>query len=109
MRRPNKNQATSEKADFPRRKSGRAVFEQDGRSIWEWQTATGVFERNASAEQVAQLEDANLSIAEDAEPSGTSIYNSATVTKLNAPRVARPAKPTTPTVLSRLLKRFGKH
>jgi hypothetical protein len=110
MRRPANKQHASDKADFPRRKSGRAAFEADGRSIWEWQTATGVFERNVSAEQVAKLEDTNLSIVEDSiEPAGTSIYDSATITRAVAPRtaIAKPAPRTT--VLSRLLKRFGRH
>lgn len=45
------------------RKSGRAVFDQ-GRTVWEWQTATGVFERHVSEEQLARLENASLQLVE---------------------------------------------
>jgi hypothetical protein len=108
VRRPN-DKLPAEKVEFPRRKSGRATFEADGRSIWEWQTATGVFERNATPEQVASLEDSNLSIVEDTESTGTSIYGSTTTVKTDAP--AKAASNRTPadksTAFSRLLKRFG--
>ena len=107
MRRPT-DKPTADKADFPRRKSGRAAFDATGRSIWEWQTATGVFERNVTAEQVAQLEDTNLSIVEESEPAGTSIYDSSTApTKIGVAgqrsATTKPARPST--ILSRLLKR----
>jgi hypothetical protein len=46
------------------RKSGRAAFTDDGRSIWEWQTATGVFTRTITDEQLASLEATNLRIEE---------------------------------------------
>jgi hypothetical protein len=42
------------------RKSGRTTFDKSGRGIWEWQTATGVFEQNITDEQLAQLEDSQL-------------------------------------------------
>jgi hypothetical protein len=48
---------------MPDRKSGRAVFDE-GRTVWEWQTATGVFERHVSDEQLARLENANLQLME---------------------------------------------
>ena len=38
------------------RKSGRAVFDNQGRASWEWQTATGVFETNVTHEQLQTLE-----------------------------------------------------
>ena len=111
MRRPTDKPPAPEKADFPRRKSGRVSFDADGRSIWEWQTATGVFERNVTEEQVAKLEDTTLSIVEDAQPQGTSIYGSGTAVKAatRAPRNAPAKSADSSTVLSRLLKRFGKH
>ena len=111
MRRPTDKPPAPSKADFPRRKSGRVSFDADGRSIWEWQTATGVFERNVTEEQVAKLEDTTLSIVEDAQPQGTSIYDSTTSTKAtaHARRNASAKSAESSTVLSRLLKRFGKH
>jgi len=108
MGRPTDKPPAPEKAEFPRRKSGRASFDADGRSIWEWQTATGVFERNVTEAQVAKLEDTTLSIVEESKPQGTSIYGS--TTPMRAATRSAPAKPApSSTVLSRLLKRFGKH
>ena len=36
------------------RKSGRAVFEANGKTSWEWQTSTGVFQQHISEEQMQQ-------------------------------------------------------
>ena len=44
------------------RKSGRAVFDNQGRASWEWQTATGVFETDVTNEQMQSLEAADLSV-----------------------------------------------
>jgi len=54
------------------RKSGRAVFDE-GRTVWEWQTATGVFERYVTEEQLARLENAGLKLVEPASE-GRAIY-----------------------------------
>jgi hypothetical protein len=60
----------------PPRKSGRAVFD-DGRTVWEWQTATGVFERYVSEEQMSRLEAADLQLVEQSSPEeGRAIYGS---------------------------------
>jgi hypothetical protein len=56
------------------RKSGRAVFDE-GRTVWEWQTATGVFQRQVSDEQLARLENAGLQLVEQASDTGRAIYN----------------------------------
>ena len=56
----------------PDRKSGRAVFDE-GRTVWEWQTATGVFERHVSEAQIALLENAGLQLVEQATE-GRAIY-----------------------------------
>lgn len=45
-------------------KSGRAVFTEDGRTVWEWQTATGVFSQLSTAEQFARLDAAKLELVE---------------------------------------------
>lgn len=56
------------------RKSGRAVFD-DGRTVWEWQTATGVFERYVSEEQLARLEAAGLQLIDPShQDTGKFIY-----------------------------------
>ena len=43
----------------------RAVFDNQGRASWEWQTATGVFETNVSHEQLQTLEAPELSLVEN--------------------------------------------
>lgn len=68
-------------AAAPERKSGRAVFDE-GRTVWEWQTATGVFERHVSDEQLSRLEASDLRLAEQSLPqkdAGNSIYGSRSV------------------------------
>ena len=109
MRRPIDKPPTADKVvEFPRRKSGRASFDADGRSIWEWQTATGVFERDVTSEQLAKLEDSNLSILEDEQTTGT-IYDDRTPTKTNVRLASVPKAPAPKTVLSRLLKKISGH
>jgi hypothetical protein len=84
------------------RRSGRVAFEPDGRSIWEWQTSTGVFERTVTDEQVARLESAELSLVEDSEPQPGTLY-------AHGSRVVRPApKPSKDgNLLTRILRRFS--
>jgi hypothetical protein len=66
-------------AGAPERKSGRAVFDQ-GRTVWEWQTATGVFERHVSDEQMSRLEASDLRLADQAPAiEGCAIYGSTQV------------------------------
>ena len=48
----------------PPRKSGRVAFE-NCKAVWEWQTATGVFERFVSDEKLEQLSAPQLALAED--------------------------------------------
>jgi hypothetical protein len=48
------------------RKSGRASFDKSGREIWEWQTATGVFEQNITDQQLAELENSQLTFIDTA-------------------------------------------
>jgi hypothetical protein len=50
--------------DAVSRKSGRAVFDSQGRASWEWQTSTGVFETDVSAQQLKQLEAPQLELAD---------------------------------------------
>jgi hypothetical protein len=65
----------------PERKSGRAVFDE-GRTVWEWQTATGVFERYVSEDQLSRLEASNLRLVDHSSQNmGRAIYGS--------PQVAR--------------------
>ena len=74
------------------RKSGRAVFDQSG-TVWEWQTATGVFERQVSEEQLARLEAADLQLVEQPTPNtGRAIYCSEQVGR-SARKQASTARP----------------
>jgi hypothetical protein len=88
------------------RKSGRAVFDKQGRASWEWQTATGVFESNVSHEQLQTLEASGLSLVEN-EP--VAAHGRVWTSALRP--VVRPASAVAaarnPTVLKRLLRRLS--
>lgn len=89
------------------RKSGRAVFDNQGRATWEWQTATGVFETNVTHQQIQNLEAAGLAVVES-EPSAAHgrVW---TVASRSAARFASDIAPArTPTVLKRLLRRLAR-
>lgn len=45
-------------------RSGRATWDERGNSVWEWQTAPGVFTRDISSQQLEALEAANLQIVD---------------------------------------------
>jgi hypothetical protein len=45
-------------------KSGRAVWDDRGNSIWEWQTEPGVFTRDISIEQLKRLEASHLRLVD---------------------------------------------
>lgn len=81
-------------AAAPQRKSGRAVFDE-GRTVWEWQTATGVFERHVSDEQMSRLEASDLRLVEQApsgKDAGQAIYGSRNVGRNEPiPRTQTPA------------------
>jgi hypothetical protein len=46
------------------RKSGRAARDERGESVWEWQVATGVFQRDVTEAQLRELEAPDLQIVE---------------------------------------------
>jgi hypothetical protein len=52
------------KARSTERPSGRVAFDDRGNSVWEWQTATGVFKRDIDSGELARLENPNLSLAD---------------------------------------------
>lgn len=61
------------------RASGRAARDERGDSVWEWQVATGVFERDVTDEQLRRLEAPDLQIVESfpaAQESGRWIHDS---------------------------------
>jgi hypothetical protein len=63
------------------RKSGRAVCGDRGDAVWEWQVATGVFERDVTDEQLRLLEAPDLQIVEFNTPAtnqGRWIHDSGT-------------------------------
>jgi hypothetical protein len=93
---------TLQEAGIPHRRSGRVAFEPDGRSIWEWQTSTGVFERTVTDEQVARLESAELSLLEDSEPKRGTLYAHASRVVRHAPKPGKDGN-----LLTRILRRFG--
>ena len=87
------------------RKSGRPVFDNQGRASWEWQTATGVFQTDVTNEQLQSLEAADLAVVE-IEPDTTSGRVWTNVgTKITPRTVVAPAR--NPTVLKRLLGKLS--
>ncbi len=45
-------------------RSGRVVWDERGNSVWEWQTAPGVFTREISSKQLEALEASDLQIVD---------------------------------------------
>ncbi|MGE3531819.1 MAG: hypothetical protein AB7I12_08500 [Steroidobacteraceae bacterium] len=45
-------------------RSGRAAWDERGNSVWEWQTAPGVFTREISSQQLEALEATDLRIVD---------------------------------------------
>jgi hypothetical protein len=59
----------SELLDDPEQRSGRAVWDERGNSIWEWQTQPGVYTRDISDHQLQQLEASHLTLVDNGAPS----------------------------------------
>jgi hypothetical protein len=91
-----------------RRKSGRAVFDNQGRASWEWQTATGVFQTDVTNEQLASLEAAGLALIESESAAAVHgrVWTSAPTAKV-AHRLNSVSSARNPTVLKRLLRRIS--
>ncbi len=65
---PRFSRDTIEAPDFATTtQSGRVAFDERGNSIWEWQTAPGVFSREISSQQLRELEASNLQVVEEAQ------------------------------------------
>lgn len=88
------------------RKSGRAVFDNQGRASWEWQTATGVFETDVTHEQLQRLEASDLAVLET-EPTVPHGRVWTAPTRPAAPLAKRAAPARDQTVLKRLLRRIA--
>jgi hypothetical protein len=89
------------------RKSGRAVFDNQGRASWEWQTATGVFQTDVTNEQLAGLEASGLALVEsEATVAHGRVWTSAPTAKV-AQRANSVTAARNPTVLKRLLRRLS--
>jgi hypothetical protein len=71
--------------------SGRATWDERGNSIWEWQTAPGVFTRDVSPQQLQELQASNLHLQD-----GTEVNHEETLWSRNArtQRVTRRAHAT---------------
>ncbi len=54
--------------------SGRATWDERGNSIWEWQTAPGVYSRDISLQQLQALEANNLQLLDHAQPGLTTLW-----------------------------------
>ena len=89
------------------RKSGRPVFDNQGRASWEWQTATGVFQTDVTNEQLQSLEAVDLALVES-EPDTTSgrVWGNVGNAKLTQ-RANGVVPGRNPTVLKRILRRLS--
>jgi hypothetical protein len=92
------------------RKSGRAVFDSQGRASWEWQTSTGVFETDVSAQQLKQLEAPQLELADAHEaPTQGRVWDAAAARKPPRAPVTRMAQSRGyEGVLTKLFRRLGR-
>ena len=96
--------AAAEEAGTQRtRKSGRAVFSDDGRSVWEWQTSTGVFSQDITDEQLGRLEAPHLELVERTEQVPQQAPDRPSRT---APKTATPARARTRPVEKGALRRL---
>lgn len=82
--------------------SGRATWDERGNSIWEWQTAPGVYSREISSQQLHALEATELSLAEVAPLEGE-----VTLWSRNTKQVAQRNKRTPSYSFDTFLKRLG--
>jgi hypothetical protein len=77
--------ASLQSGDSSRKKSGRAVAGERGHTVWEWQTATGVFQRDVSDEQLHRLQAPHLEIVESAADTGQhEVWNALSTNRMNA-------------------------
>jgi|GEM_PF-1901163 len=94
--------------------SGRATWDERGNSIWEWQTAPGVFSREISAQQLQALEANDLHLLDGVPHSQETLW-SRNARHINA-RLAqvhevimpmRASRPTKASGFENFLKRMG--
>lgn len=93
------------------RKSGRAAFDDNGQTVWEWQTTTGVFERYVSDEKLHELTSPNLALAEEfaygaRKFEGLWVHDAHRPVAPTVPRKAEP-KAAPATSVARLLRRLS--
>jgi hypothetical protein len=48
----------------PPKKSGRAITDERGNSVWEWQTDTGSFKRDIDTQQLKRFQNTGLSLTD---------------------------------------------
>jgi hypothetical protein len=109
---PSKSKNSSTGASARSRKPGRTTFDKSGRGIWEWQTATGVFEQHITDEQLAKLEDSQLTFLNDRqaeEPGAVSYFEfrEQTQSKVSATAAAKSASGSR-SPITRLFARFSR-
>ncbi|MFL6549620.1 MAG: hypothetical protein ACJ8OJ_13060 [Povalibacter sp.] len=71
------------------RKSGRAVESDRGHTVWEWQTATGVFQRDVTDDQLRRLEAPHLKIVEFAPSETQHVWESLSTGRMHARTATR--------------------
>jgi len=74
-----RNSATNDLIEAPElhetTRSGRPTWDDRGNTIWEWQTAPGIYSREVSSQQLQSLQAAELKLVDHA-PGYTTTYSS---------------------------------
>ncbi len=75
------------------RKSGRAVESDRGHTVWEWQTATGIFQRDVTDEQMRRLEASHLRVVEfSRDRSEHQLWKALSTGRMSALETSKPAR-----------------
>jgi len=87
--------------------SGRATWDERGNSIWEWQTAPGVYSREISAQQLQALQESDLHLIDGTQTvTEETLWSRNSRNKFNT-RVAQATELVMPVRASRPVKTSG--
>ncbi len=84
-------------------RSGRVTWDERGNSVWEWQTAPGVFTREISSQQLEALEASDLRIMDMERVSARSMSGRLHTGRITTRKRAEPRR----SMLEKLLMRLG--
>ena len=87
--------------------SGRATWDDRGNSIWEWQTAPGVYSRDISAQQLRELEASNLHLLDGVQHHTETTLWSRNARRQHSARTTRDTELVMPARVSRPVQSSG--